>query len=292
MIAFVPMHKYYFLLVPSSSSSSQRSHADLFGIIFSSSSFAVHCGVAKVATSKFLSLSSRIAAALFKRHYYYNGLRRISTVPGEGSGSDGVSGEAPPQTTETLSEANEQGSSSASALDSSKNRRVFIGNLAYRTTVDALQEHLSSVGNISTCQILTNNLGRSVGGAIVEFDSEEAAKKAIETLNDTELDGRRIIIREDREDFSLHDPRRKMKQGDPKQLQNKRIVVWNLPSHVRWQELKDLFKESGNILWTEVKNVRTKDGGETVMGTVLFESEEDARRAVERMRGRNFLVKI
>ncbi|EME30981.1 poly(A) binding protein isoform 2 [Galdieria sulphuraria] len=185
----------------------------------------------------------------------------------------------------------EEGSPSV-AEDSTRNRRVFVGNLAYRTTLDDLIQHLGSVGKIATSQILTNNLGRSVGGAIVEFDSEEAAKRAIETLNDSELDGRKIIIREDREDFSLHDPRRKMKQGDPRALQNRRIVVWNLPSHVRWQELKDLFKESGNILWTEVRNVRARDGGETVMGTVLFESEEDARRAVERMRGKNFLGRI
>lgn len=239
-------------------------------------------------------LSSRIAATLFRRQHINYGLRRVSTVPGEGEGSgeEGVSGQAqsPNQTTQNFSAA-EEGSSPA-ATDTSRNRRVFVGNLAYRTTLDDLTEKLGSVGKIVSSQILTNNLGRSVGGAIVEFESEEAAKRAIETLNDSVLDGRKIIIREDREDFSLHDPRRKMKQGDPSALQNRRIVVWNLPSHVRWQELKDLFKESGNILWTEVKNVRSRDGGETVMGTVLFESEEEAKRAVERMRGKNFLGRI
>eukprot|EP00871_Galdieria_phlegrea_P004542 jgi/Galph1/5089/GphlegSOOS_G3724.1 len=256
--------------------------------------------VSKVASSKFLSFSSRLAAVIFRREGILSGSRRVSTIPGEGDGNreNGGANQIGGQFDSTgqlqeqqgFSSTNEAGSP-ATQHDESRNRRVFIGNLAYRTTPEALTEHLSKAGKIVKAQILVNHLGRSVGGAIVEFETEQEAKAAIETLYDSLLDGRKLTIREDRENFSLHDPKLPRKV-DSKSLQSKRIVVWNLPSHVRWQELKDLFKETGNIVWTEVRNVRTRDGGETVMGTVLFETEEEARQAVEKMKGRNFLGRM
>jgi RNA recognition motif-containing protein len=57
--------------------------------------------------------------------------------------------------------------------------------------------------------------GRSRGCGIVEFETAEEAAAAINTLNDVELDGRPIFVREDREDRDLvhtphptHDPTR------------------------------------------------------------------------------------
>ena len=45
--------------------------------------------------------------------------------------------------------------------------------------------------------------GRSRGCGIVEFETAEEAAAAINTLNDVELDGRPIFVREDREDRDL-----------------------------------------------------------------------------------------
>jgi RNA recognition motif-containing protein len=42
--------------------------------------------------------------------------------------------------------------------------------------------------------------GRSKGCGIVEFASADGAKQAVLTLNDTELLGRQIFVREDREE--------------------------------------------------------------------------------------------
>jgi len=45
--------------------------------------------------------------------------------------------------------------------------------------------------------------GRSKGCGIVEFESPDEAIAAIEQLNDTDLGGRPIQVREDREDRDL-----------------------------------------------------------------------------------------
>lgn len=47
--------------------------------------------------------------------------------------------------------------------------------------------------------VLTGADGRSQGCAIVEFASIEDAAKAITTFNNTEFNGRPMLVREDRE---------------------------------------------------------------------------------------------
>jgi RNA recognition motif-containing protein len=44
--------------------------------------------------------------------------------------------------------------------------------------------------------VFTDFSGRSKGCGIVEFDTVEEAQKAIDELNDTELEGRKVFIRE------------------------------------------------------------------------------------------------
>ena len=47
---------------------------------------------------------------------------------------------------------------------------------------------------------MTEPSGRSKGCAVVEYSNAEHAQRAIAELNDTELMGRLIFVREDRED--------------------------------------------------------------------------------------------
>jgi len=58
---------------------------------------------------------------------------------------------------------------------------------------------MASAGRVKDVRIMANKQGRPSGGAIVEFEDEHSAAKAISDLYDTELDGRKLIVREDRE---------------------------------------------------------------------------------------------
>ena len=77
------------------------------------------------------------------------------------------------------------------------------------------------------------------GCGVVTFESEDAAKNAIATLNDTELGGRKIFVREDRE--SQPSSAQKPKRGF-------RVYVGNLSWTVKWQELKDHMKKAGTVV--------------------------------------------
>ncbi len=75
--------------------------------------------------------------------------------------------------------------------------KVYVGNLSFDTTEDALKDLFAEAGKIDSVSIIIDKFsGRSKGFAFVEMSSEEEAKKAIETLNGKELDGRNIVVDE------------------------------------------------------------------------------------------------
>jgi len=85
-------------------------------------------------------------------------------------------------------------------MEASTGRRVFVGNLAYATRWQRLKEHLSQAGSVVHADVLMAPDGRSKGYGIAEFETREQALNAIATLTDTELDGRNIFVRPDRDD--------------------------------------------------------------------------------------------
>jgi hypothetical protein len=76
---------------------------------------------------------------------------------------------------------------------------VFVGNLAWATSIERLREHFGHCGNVINAEVKYGRDGRSRGCGVVEFDSPQASATAINTLNETELDGRQIFVREDRD---------------------------------------------------------------------------------------------
>lgn len=69
---------------------------------------------------------------------------------------------------------------------------LHVGNLKYETDEKRLVEIFSQYGN-ATARIARRG-GRSKGFGFVEMDSQENAQKAIDALNQTDLDGRTITV--------------------------------------------------------------------------------------------------
>jgi RNA recognition motif-containing protein len=79
------------------------------------------------------------------------------------------------------------------------NKKLHVGNLSYETTEDELQKLFVEVGPVvSTTLITDRSSGRSKGFGFVEMETEQAAKEAIERLNNYELNERAITVSEAR----------------------------------------------------------------------------------------------
>ncbi|NCU31075.1 RNA-binding protein [Candidatus Saccharibacteria bacterium] len=78
-------------------------------------------------------------------------------------------------------------------------KKLFIGSLAWGTTDDSLQAHFAQCGTVASAKVVTDrDSGRSRGFGFVEFDDDKEADAAVEKLNNSELDGRNIIVSEAR----------------------------------------------------------------------------------------------
>ncbi|MDP4284239.1 MAG: RNA-binding protein [Bacteroidota bacterium] len=74
---------------------------------------------------------------------------------------------------------------------------IYVGNLSWQMTDDDLNNLFSQYGTVSSAKILKEkNTGRSKGFGFVEMEDEEAAKTAIATLNESEVQGRKLIVNE------------------------------------------------------------------------------------------------
>ncbi len=79
------------------------------------------------------------------------------------------------------------------------NKKLYVGNLLYEVTEDDLKTHFSQAGEVVSATIIRfRDSGRSKGFGFVEMATEEAAQKAIETLNAQDFKGRKMIVSEAR----------------------------------------------------------------------------------------------
>ncbi len=74
---------------------------------------------------------------------------------------------------------------------------IYVGNLSWSMTDDDLSNLFSQYGAVTSAKILKEkNTGRSKGFGFVEMEDDEAAKTAIATLNESEVQGRKLIVNE------------------------------------------------------------------------------------------------
>jgi RNA recognition motif-containing protein len=74
---------------------------------------------------------------------------------------------------------------------------IYVGNLSWSMTDDDLMNLFTQYGSVTSAKILKDKMnGRSKGFGFVEMEDDEAAKTAIANLNETEVQGRKLIVNE------------------------------------------------------------------------------------------------
>ena len=78
-------------------------------------------------------------------------------------------------------------------------KKLYVGSISFNATEESLQELFSSIGEVESVKIITDqDTGRSKGFGFVEMSSAEEAKKAIEQLNGTKFMERTLVVNEAR----------------------------------------------------------------------------------------------
>lgn len=73
---------------------------------------------------------------------------------------------------------------------------IFVAKLSYDTTQEELQSLFEQFGDVDSAKVIMDReTGRSKGFGFVEMPNDDEARTAIEQLNDSELDGRQIVVK-------------------------------------------------------------------------------------------------
>ena len=89
---------------------------------------------------------------------------------------------------------------------------LFVAKLGSSTTGDELQEIFSQYGEVTSAKVIFDReTGNSKGFGFVEMPNADEAKAAISALNDSELDGKNIVVKEANE--RPERPRRDFNRG-------------------------------------------------------------------------------
>jgi polyadenylate-binding protein len=152
---------------------------------------------------------------------------------------------------------------------------VFIKNLAPSIDNKTLYDTFSTIGNILSCKVATNDKGASLGYGFVHFETEEKAKFAITKVNGQLIGGKPVIVSQ----FKPKNERERV--GAPREFTN--IYVKNLPADVKKADVDSAFAKFGSITSSMVSY--DQEGKGRGFGFINYETADQAKAAIDAMNG-------
>jgi RNA recognition motif-containing protein len=77
-----------------------------------------------------------------------------------------------------------------------KKNNLFVGNLNSNTTYLQLGNHFAKIGTVLNTKVAIDRDGKCKGHGFIEMSTEKDAIRAMEELNNTEINGMKITILE------------------------------------------------------------------------------------------------
>uniref|UniRef100_A0A8C2DFW0 Polyadenylate-binding protein n=1 Tax=Cyprinus carpio TaxID=7962 RepID=A0A8C2DFW0_CYPCA len=160
---------------------------------------------------------------------------------------------------------------------------IFIKNMDESIDNKALYDTFSAFGNILSCKVVCDENG-SKGYGFVHFETQEAANRAIETMNGMLLNDRKVFVG--------HFKSRKEREAElgAKAMEFTNVYIKNFGEDIDREKLKSIFSEFGKTL--SVCVMTDERGCSRGFGFVNFENHGDARRAVTEMNGKELNGKV
>jgi len=149
---------------------------------------------------------------------------------------------------------------------------IFVKNLDRNIDNKALYDTFSLFGNILSCKVACGADGKSRGYGFVHYETEEAAKQAIERVNNMQIGDKQVEV---------HAFQKRNDREGEKAFTN--TYAKNLPADFDEESLKTMFGEFGAI--TSSCILEDKLGRKFCF--VNFETTEAAAKAVEALNGKD-----
>merc|ERR1711936_862506 len=160
--------------------------------------------------------------------------------------------------------------------------RLFLGNLGHDCRQRDIEKMFRGYGDL-------RNINIKGQYGFLEIDDKDDAEDAIKDLNGKAFNGGRIKIEFSYAYSGTDRDKRKGRRDDREtrgrvsdgrfRRTNFRLVVENISSQTSWQDLKDHMKSAGEIIYSTVNRVNSREG------LVEFNNKEDMERAMDELDG-------
>jgi len=159
------------------------------------------------------------------------------------------------------------------ALRKTGQGNVFIKNLDESIDNKALHDTFAAFGNVLSCKVATDEIGRSKGYGFVHYETAESADNAIKSVNGMLLNDKKVYVG--------HHISRKERQSklDELKAQFTNLYVKNLDPEMTQDEFYNLFAQFGGVTSAIVSF--DEEGRSKGFGFVNYEKHEEAQVAVD-----------
>jgi len=152
---------------------------------------------------------------------------------------------------------------------------VHVKNLDKNIDNKALYDTFSLFGNILSCKVACDIHGKSYGYGFVHYETEEAAKQAVERVNGMQIGEKTVHVAR----FEKRTDRTK-----PEITNFTNLYVKDFPQDWEDEQLTEKFKEFGEI----ASLVVMKDKKDRKFAFVNYNDTEHAKKAIEGLHGKDF----
>jgi len=147
---------------------------------------------------------------------------------------------------------------------------IFIKNLDKKIDRKSLFDTFTQFGHILSCKIELDEQNESKGYGYIQFQTQEAAERAVDKVNGKILAGKKVFV-------GAFVPRKdRIAENASKKFTN--VFIKNLDDSIDDEKVKDIFAPYGTIKSAVI--MRDDQGKSKCFGFINFEKPEDAEAAV------------
>lgn len=170
---------------------------------------------------------------------------------------------------------------------------VYVKNIALESSEEDFKALFTPFGAITSIHLETDHEGKSKGFGFVNFENHESAVKAVEELNDKEINGQKLYVgRAQKKRERLEELKKQYESTRLEKLakyQGVNLFIKNLEESIDSEKLEEEFKPFGTI--TSARVMVDETGKSKGFGFVCFSAPEEATKAITEMNQRMLLGK-
>ncbi|KAK9461809.1 uncharacterized protein V1516DRAFT_711260 [Lipomyces oligophaga] len=165
---------------------------------------------------------------------------------------------------------------------------VYVKNIESEVTDKQFEELFTKFGPVTSVLLAKDEEGKPRGFGFVNFEKHADAERAVEELNDSDVNGKKLYVGRAQKKHEREEELRKQYEAARLEKMSKyqgvNLFVKNLEDDVDDDRLREEFSAHGTI--TSAKVMRDEQGKSKGFGFVCYSSPDDATKAVTEMNQR------